>query len=281
MAIIRNHKNKDYTVMSNNHLNNNELTLKAKGLLSFMLSKPDSWDFSVRGLSAQLKEGKDCVARAINELIKHRYVVREQEVSDESFKFSKIIYHVYENPCPGNRDTVKPDTVNRPQVNTKEVNTEEVNTKKEKNNIKEIQEVISYLNDTVGKSFKADSRNSLSLINARLKDYSVDDLKKVIKYKSQQWLKDKIMSPYLRPSTLFNATKFENYINEIPKDFSVKRQKKNKYTAWSLEPETIPFELMDDWFGMTYDQMVKEKGTVTTENLIISKLMEENAKGNI
>ena len=58
-------------------------------------------------------------------------------------------------------------------------------------------------------------------------------------------------------------------------------KKKNKYTKLSLEPELIPAELMEDWFGMTYEQMVKSKGTVTTENLIISKLMEENAKGNI
>lgn len=281
MAIIRNHKNKDYTVMSNNHLNNNKLSLKAKGLLSFMLSKPDSWDFSVRGLSSQLKEGKDSVARAMNELISNDYVLREQGKRSGTHKFGKIIYHVYENPRPGNKDTVKPSTVNRPQVNTKEVNTKLVSTKEEKNNIKEINLIISFLNKTVGKSFKLNSRNTISLLNARLKDYSVDEIKRVIKYKYQQWKSDKVMSAYLRPSTLFNSTKFENYINEVPESVIIKDKENKTYTQWSMDPESIPNDIMIGWFNSTYDDMVNKKGTVTTENLIISKLMEENEKGNI
>jgi len=265
--------------MSNNHLNNNKLSLKAKGLLSFMLSKPDVWDFSVRGLSSQLKEGKDSVARTMNELISNNYVVREQ--GKRCGLFGKIIYNVYENPRPGNEDTVKPNTENRPQVNTKEVKTEIVNTKEEKNNIKEIKLIISYLNKTVGKSFKSDSRNTISLLNARLKDYSIEEIKRVIKYKSQQWKKDKVMSAYLRPSTLFNCTKFENYVNEIPDSVMVKEKENKNYTKWAMEPESIPKDIIIKWFDTTYLEMVKSKGTVTTENLIISKLMEENAKGNI
>ncbi len=96
MSIIRINKSKDYTVMSNHHLNNKELSLKAKGLLSFMLSKPDSWDFSVNGLVAQLKEGRDSVLSAMGELIKLGYVKRTQ--TNIKGKFAKVDYDVYEKP---------------------------------------------------------------------------------------------------------------------------------------------------------------------------------------
>ena len=191
MAIIRTHKSGNYTVMSNFHLNDNKMSLKAKGLLSFMLSKPDNWDFSVRGLQSQLKEGRDSVASTLRELINFKYVVREQVRSKGTF--DDIVYHIYESPCTENPDTdnsntEKPNTETPPQVNTKESkDCNKVKTKEIENNKKDfsaVVNVIDFLNKTTGKNFQKSSA-SVRLIKARLKEYSEEDLLKVIKYKSE------------------------------------------------------------------------------------------------
>lgn len=75
MSVIRVEKNKNYTVMSNYHLRDKNLSLKAKGLLSVVLSLPDNWNYSIEGLVSTLKEEKRAVKSAINELIKNKYLV--------------------------------------------------------------------------------------------------------------------------------------------------------------------------------------------------------------
>ena len=79
----------------------------------------------------------------------------------------------------------------------------------------DIQGIINYLNNKANKKFKANTQTTKSLIQARLKDYTLQDIKYVIDNKTAEWI-DTDMAKYLRPSTLFNATKFENYINEPP-----------------------------------------------------------------
>ena len=76
MSVIRVHKSKNYTVMSNTHLRDKSLSLKAKGLLSVMLSLPDNWDYSIAGLVAISKENETAVKSALNELKDNNYVVR-------------------------------------------------------------------------------------------------------------------------------------------------------------------------------------------------------------
>ena len=90
------HKNNGYTIMSNIHLQDMELSLKAKGLLSFMLSLPPTWDFTVEGLTKVVKEGYDAVDSAIKELINHNYVFREESRREKGW--FKYIYHIFENP---------------------------------------------------------------------------------------------------------------------------------------------------------------------------------------
>jgi hypothetical protein len=117
-------KSKDFTVMSNHHLKNKELSLKAKGLQSFMLSLPDNWDLSISGLTACLKEGKESIYSAMNELEECGYIQKVE--LRESGKYVGIDYNVFEIPenidsSPERQkpDTVKPDTENPPQINTK------------------------------------------------------------------------------------------------------------------------------------------------------------------
>ena len=97
MAVFRVERIKDYTVMSNHHLRNKNLTLKAKGLLSQMLSLPDDWDYTLKGLAAINKESVDAIRTAIWELEDAGYVVRTR-VRDERGCLRGCDYYVYEYP---------------------------------------------------------------------------------------------------------------------------------------------------------------------------------------
>jgi hypothetical protein len=137
MAVFRINKTDDYTIISNYHLKNKEISLRAKGLLSLMLSLPDNWDYSILGLVTLSKDGKDVVMKALNELEEFGYLVRTQTV-DEKGRFAGYAYDIYETPqtekpCPENPNTVKPNAENPYPVNQTQLNTNILNT----NNIKE------------------------------------------------------------------------------------------------------------------------------------------------
>lgn len=106
MAVFRVHKNANYTVMSNNHFKEKGMTLKAKGLLSLMLSLPEDWDYSAAGLVTLSKDGKDGVTAALKELERFGYLKRTQAI-DESGKFCGYNYEIFEAPQPA---TEKPST---------------------------------------------------------------------------------------------------------------------------------------------------------------------------
>jgi len=78
MAIFRVEKNKNYTVMSNYHLKDKNLTLKSKGLLSLILSLPEEWNYTTRGLAAICKEGVDCIGASLRELEDTGYINRNK-----------------------------------------------------------------------------------------------------------------------------------------------------------------------------------------------------------
>ena len=99
MAVFRVERNKDYTVMSNHHLRNKELSLKAKGLLSQMLSLPENWDYTLAGLSRINRESIDAIRTAVWELEKAGYITRRQG-RDKKGKMTAIEYTIYEQPQP-------------------------------------------------------------------------------------------------------------------------------------------------------------------------------------
>ena len=99
MAVFRVEKNKGYTVMSNHHLRNKELSLKAKGLLSQMLSLPEDWDYTLAGLSLINRESIDAIRTAVWELEKAGYITRRQGRDDKG-KMTAIEYTIYEQPQP-------------------------------------------------------------------------------------------------------------------------------------------------------------------------------------
>ena len=117
MAVYRVEKTHDYTVMANHHLRDERLSLKAKGLLSMLLSLPDDWEISIRGLASIVTDGVGAVQTGINELIEAGYIVRRRQHADTGAfaGFEYIIHEVppcTENPYTANPYTGKPYTEN-------------------------------------------------------------------------------------------------------------------------------------------------------------------------
>ena len=150
MAVFRVERNTGYTVMSNHHLRNKELTLKAKGLLSQMLSLPEDWDYTLAGLSYINRESIDAIRTAVWELEKAGYITRRQG-RDEKGKMAAIEYTIYEqpqspgshspglenptpgkpileNPIPGNPTSENPTQLNKDISKTNLPNKEKSNT---------------------------------------------------------------------------------------------------------------------------------------------------------
>ena len=116
MAVFRIDKTRDYTVMSNHHLRNTELSLKAKGLLSLMLSLPEEWDYTTKGLARICKDGVDSICAGVQELEKHGYVIRER-VRNANGQLGAIEYTILEQPRPPEPKREKPERENPVQVN--------------------------------------------------------------------------------------------------------------------------------------------------------------------
>lgn len=126
MAVMRVHKNANYTIMSNHHFKEKKMSLKAKGLLSLMLSLPDNWDYSINGLVTLSKDGRDSVMTALQELEKFGYLKRTQLINEKGH-FAGYDYDIFEcpqnlEPNSENPNTEKPKTENNEQLNTNSIN---------------------------------------------------------------------------------------------------------------------------------------------------------------
>ncbi len=181
MAVIRVNKTKDYTVMSNTHLRDRRLTLKAKGLLSVMLSLPDNWDYSVEGIVAICTESKTAVQSTLKELENTGYLNRSQ-IQDAHGRFD-YVYDIFEQPQDKkpqteNPFTDNPCTGNQPQLNTNVLNTNKPNTNTDMTPEK-IQEIFDMYHD-ICKSLpkvKLVTDKRKSTVKARLKKYGKEQIR--------------------------------------------------------------------------------------------------------
>lgn len=207
MAIFRVAKTRDYTVMSNYHLRDKNLTLKAKGLLSLILSLPEDWNYTTRGLAAICKEGVDSIGAALRELESAGYLSRHR-LRDKSGRISDTEYVVYESPrketeadspdkvsqgtdgpdtdspCTENPYMVSPDTAtprtdapdteNPAQLNTQVSNTYESNTQKSNSNPIMIQRQRAQQADT--------DMNDMDQMDAREYRRTLAEVKEQIEY---------------------------------------------------------------------------------------------------
>lgn len=111
MSVFRIEKNKNYTVMSNHHLRNKELSLKSKGLLSLMLSLPEEWDYTLKGLSIICKEGIDAIRVSIVELEKQGYIERRRNRNTKG-QLTNTEYIIHEYPITVTPKSEKPTLEN-------------------------------------------------------------------------------------------------------------------------------------------------------------------------
>ena len=115
MAVFRVEKTKDFTIMSNHHLRNTELSLKAKGLLSLMLSLPEDWDYTTKGLAHICKDGVDSITTALKELERHGYLTR-QRLRYDNGQLGDIEYTIHEQPVSTENTGLSPKRENPRQV---------------------------------------------------------------------------------------------------------------------------------------------------------------------
>ena len=116
MAVFRIEKTRDYTVMSNYHLRDMSLSLKAKGLLSLMLSLPENWDYTMKGLARICKDGIDSISGGIRELEAHGYLIRAR-VRGANGQLGSIEYTILEQPKAPSPTQEKPIRENPVQAN--------------------------------------------------------------------------------------------------------------------------------------------------------------------
>ena len=140
MAYFRVNKNRDYTVMSNHHLRDRNLSLRAIGLLSKMLSLPDDWDYSVPGLVAICRESKNIIQGALKELEKNGYLVRT--MTRDSSGHIGYNYDVYEQP-----QHTLPRPEKQPQLNTNKLSTNKLSTEESKTQEKAVEPNVVNIED--------------------------------------------------------------------------------------------------------------------------------------
>ena len=258
MPVIRANRNENYTVMSNVHLKDKRMTLKAKGLLSVVLSLPPDWDYSFAGLVAICKESETAMKSAIKELKEFGYLTITKE-RDEKGHFDYVYVFnenpqtdlpVVENPVVENPPTDNPMVENVRQLNTKELNTKELNTKidivpEQEQEPIPYAEIITYFNEVAGTHYLLRGKEIKKFIKARWNDgFRLEDFKTVLDKKTAQWKNDAKMSKYLRFETLF-SNKFESYLNEVvafnKPSWNPMNPSGSRYTEQELDDLNLPF----------------------------------------
>lgn len=154
MAVFRVHKTKDFTVMSNHHLRDKNLTLKAKGLLSVILSLPDDWKYSVAGLAAICKEGTSAVKSALQELTDAGYVTVTKLYPNQT-KTGRIeyVYDIHERPQVPRKQGIEnlplesQQVENQAQLSTEKPSTDKPTTKKKNICHPTIEDVRAYVQE--------------------------------------------------------------------------------------------------------------------------------------
>jgi uncharacterized phage protein (TIGR02220 family) len=217
MPVIRVNKSKDYVTMSNYHFKEKNMSLKAKGLLSEMLSLPDDWNYSIEGLVAINKENESAIKSALGELKEFGYLKMTKLLPNETHTGRiEYIYDIYEKKQDGEKQGVENlgveilgvENPRQYNINNKIIKNKDIN------NI--IKYIVEYLNKKAKTNYKPTTNKTKSLINARINEgFTKEDFIKVIDNKANEWLGTD-MERYLRPETLF-GTKFEGYLNQKKK----------------------------------------------------------------
>ncbi|HRN97565.1 MAG TPA: conserved phage C-terminal domain-containing protein [Candidatus Saccharibacteria bacterium] len=210
------HEEGNFSTIPNQLLNDSSVSLTAKGLYVFMRGKPPLWNFTIRSMAKQLKEGDTAIGSALNELKDSGWI------SYTKHSNGKGVYHLFwsanastenpnqENPNQGNPMKGKPKRISKKEPIVKQIAKEPLSSKPDI-----AEKVIQYLNDKTGSKFRATPSHT-KFIDARIAEGATpQDLIAVINRKCLEWLDDPKFAQYLRPSTLFNAEKFNTYVGQL------------------------------------------------------------------
>lgn len=185
MATFRVSKNSNYSTISNAFLNDEQLSWKAKGLLTWLLTRPDNWKIFSKDLQTRSTDGRDSTNSAIEELIKNGYIerisIREKGI------YRGYDYTVYESPPQDNRSgkpaAVNPNTENPQLVITelsKDLTSNKKINKKGLDEVNGVEEVFEFWQTTMGKQKAHLDSKRRKIIEARLREYSIEELKQAI-----------------------------------------------------------------------------------------------------
>lgn len=186
MPVFRVEKTKDYTTMANFHLKDRTLSLKAKGLLSLMLSLPDYWDYSLAGLASICKDGKDCIRNTVNELETHCYIKKNGRVRNELGQLCETEYTIYEKPMLDlpilENPTLDKPTQDMPTLeNPTQLSNKQLNTQVSKTDLLNTNQSYPDVMDAIGKYRKIICNNiEYDLICEQYEREQLDEIVEII-----------------------------------------------------------------------------------------------------
>ena len=241
MRIIRSKATKNFTTVSNFWIKDTTLSAKAKGIFIYLLSLPENWDLHMTELVTHFTDGERAIRSGIKELMKVGYV--KCNIVRQAGKISGNEYYLIEDPYTQKQDVQNVDIENAALLNTnKRLNTN--------NNIVDLTKyaiAIKVLNGATGRNYKTDNRKNLGKVKARVKDgSSIEEVCEIVKFICKKRMGTDY-EMYLRPSTIFNRTKFENYKEEykyVTKDLT----KEQKYAILNTETLLNKTETLKDLY---------------------------------
>lgn len=250
MATFRVYKESGNFVTVHKHfIYDSNLSAKAKGILLYLLSRPDDWKIYTSEIEKNMSDGQKSINSGVNELIKNKYIHRTQK-RNEAGVFKGYEYLVYEKPTEmpfsenglsanGFSENGKPENRKGQTTNNNSTNNDLTNNNLTNNDGNTLsgnptmhqphyKPIIDYLNQKTGKNFKHTTNKTQIVIKARWNEgFEEDDFRRVIDNKVSEW-KGTDMEKYLRPETLF-GTKFEGYLNQTPKLSGVDQLERMKH----------------------------------------------------
>ena len=242
MTVFRVHKNENYTVLSNYHFKEKGMSLKAKGLLSLMLSLPDNWDYSAAGLVTLSKDGKDSVNAALKELEKFGYLKRSQAFN-ENGTFGGYNYEIFERPVAEVKaekpktekpkadkpKADKPFTENPSTENPQQLNNNKLNTKKLNTNLSITEEEEGRKKETIGSSYDAIINGKIFEEDVKKSLYDFIKMRQMIKKPlsnaALEMLIDKLFKMTFDPKIQVEILE-NSILNNYPDIYKPKQEKK-------------------------------------------------------
>jgi uncharacterized phage protein (TIGR02220 family) len=216
-----------FTVASNKVIRDKRLSWKARGIFIYLWSQPTDWEFYETEVGKHATDGRDSLRSGLKELEQLGYLKRNR-VRGENGQLAGSDWNIDDQPMYKKPMSDNPMYGEGTLLNTNQLSTNELNTNQTKEYSPAKAEpslwttVVDYLNAKAGKHFKY-TKATERLIQARLKEgFSLDDCMTVVDNKVATWGTDDKMREYLRPLTLFQASKFEGYLNETHREMTGK-----------------------------------------------------------